>query len=448
MSTPKRLAALLLAALFPLSLSGCFFKSVDELYALPKHSEQYYELQKQIDQILVEGASYAAPTSGQNQQSVQLVDLDGDQEDEAVVFIKTSGAKPLKGYIFDRVGDSFQNVAVIEGDGSSFASVEYVQIDGEPGQEIVLGRQISDQVLQSMSVYTLRDKRIVELMSANYTEYTTVDLDASGNTDLFVLRFDTDERTGVAEYYRYINGQMEREPEALLSSGVEVIKRIITGNVDSGVPAVFVAGMYGENNIITDIFALRGGSFMNITTEGASGTSAQTIRNYYVYATDIDSDGVIELPQPKQLPNYITENSSDEVFWIIDWYKLSIDGKKTWQMTTYHNYSGGWYITLPDAWNGQITISRSSEQSGVKGYVFSKWNGPNETPEPIFTLYAFSGDDRNSVAAEDGRFVLGEKGDMTYAASLGTCALARELTQEDLIQMFNFIRVDWNSGEM
>lgn len=54
------LAALGMAML----LSGCFFQSMDELYALPKQSEEYYALQSEIDRLLTNGAAYAAPTSG------------------------------------------------------------------------------------------------------------------------------------------------------------------------------------------------------------------------------------------------------------------------------------------------------------------------------------------------------------------------------------------------
>ena len=443
----KQIVVVFLAAAVAALLSGCFFKSVDELYALPQQSEEYYELQSEIDRLLDNGAAYAAPTSGSNQQSVQLADLDGDGEDEAIVFLKSSGERPLKTYIFDPVDGRFENVAVVEGDGNSFASVEYVQIDGNPGVEMVVGRQVSDQVLQSMSVYAMREGRMVELMTANYTQYTTVDLDGNGNTDLFLLRFNSDERTGVAEYYRCTDGQIERDPEALMSTAVDGVKRILVGNVDTGVPAVFVSSMYDENSIVTDIFALRDGVFTNITAEGASGTSAQTVRNYYVYATDIDSDGIVELPQPRQLPTY-GESAPEDVYWIIDWYRLSIDGKRTREMTTYHNYSGGWFLTLPEEWNGNITIYRSAEVSGVRGYVIAQWNGYTEEPEPVVTIYAFSGDDRNNIAFQDGRFILREKGDVTYAAALGSGQWARALSQEDVSNMFSFIQVDWNFGEV
>ena len=100
----NRIRSILLAAMAlfcVLTLSGCIAKTVDELYALPRHSDEYYELQKAIDGVMTEGVQYAAPVSGRNQQSVQLADLDGDGEDEAVVFLRTTGENPLSACIFD-----------------------------------------------------------------------------------------------------------------------------------------------------------------------------------------------------------------------------------------------------------------------------------------------------------------------------------------------------------
>ena len=93
----KRMLLAVLAAAMSLVLSGCFVKTVDELYTLPKHSDEYNRLEQAIDQVMSsQNASYAAPVSGMNQQSVQLADLDGDGTEEAVAFLKTTGDKPLK----------------------------------------------------------------------------------------------------------------------------------------------------------------------------------------------------------------------------------------------------------------------------------------------------------------------------------------------------------------
>ena len=94
MSPWKRWAAPVGGLLLSVLLSGCFVQPTDSLYALPRQSDAYYDLQNAIDAALPADAAYSGPLSGPNQQAVQLADLDGDGEDEALVFAKTSGEKP------------------------------------------------------------------------------------------------------------------------------------------------------------------------------------------------------------------------------------------------------------------------------------------------------------------------------------------------------------------
>ena len=431
---------LLLGMLF----TGCSVRSAEELYALPRQSDVYYDLQYAIEQVMEPSSSYSGPLSGSNQQAVQLADLDGDGEDEAIVFIKTNGTKPLKAYVFDRTGETYDNIGVIEGDGSSFDAVEYAQLDGEPGLEIVVGRQLSDQIVQSLSAYTCRDGCLVELMSANYSEFTVTDLDDDDHKDIFVLRMDSEARNGVAELYRCRDGVMAREQEAGLSAGARQIKRILSGYVAQGVPAVFVASSFEADTIITDIFAFSGNRFQNLTLMGENGLNAQTVRNYHVFATDIDDDGIIELPMPVALPS---AQAGEETYWAIDWYSLTSDGGRNIKLSTYHNYAASWYLVLPQTWRDGLSVTRGNPVAGVNGHIFSKWNGYDQTPETIMTIYAFTGDDRVEMARSDGRFLVAEKGDTVYAASLGTCDWAKALTEEDVISMFHFIYLNWNSGE-
>jgi len=255
---------------------------------------------------------------------------------------------------------------------------------------------------------------------------------------------DTEGRAGAAELYRYRNGIMERDQEASLSVGAKQVKRIISGYVAHGIPAVFVASAYGEDTIITDIFACSGNTFRNVTTSDESGHSAQTVRNYNVYATDIDEDGVIELPMPVALPS---AKAGEETFWIIEWYNLAPESGRMLKRTTFHNYSASWYVTLPDFWCDQLTISREKDQYGCVQYTFSKWNGYDREPDEIFTIYTCTGEDRLEQANANGRFLLTEKGETAYAASLGSCAWAKSLSIEELRTMFHFIYMDWNTGE-
>lgn len=428
-----------------LLLSGCYSHMSEGLYALPKQSDAYYDLQNAIDDVMGSGMAFTGPLSGANQQSVQFVNLDGDTEDEAVIFVKTVGELPLKAYVFDRDGDSYRNIAVMEGEGSDFDAVEYVQLDGFPGMEILLGRRLSDRILQSLTAYTCTDGQMVELMTCKYSEFKTVDLDLDDRKDVFVLRSEVEERAGVAELYFWRDGQVERSKEASASVGAKQIKRIVAGSLEGQIPAVFVASVYEEDTIITDIFALKDSELRNITTGGELGVSAQTVRNYNVYANDIDNDGVIELPRPQALPSY---KAGEETQWSIDWYSMDLDGHTKIKMTSYHNYSGGWYLELPQNWHDQITVSRTTDSAGVVGYTVSRWINYASEPEPIFTVYAFTGDRRLEQASGDGRFLLAEKGETAYAASMGECDWAKSLTEEELRTMFRFVYMEWNTGEI
>ena len=113
----KRAGKLLVIGLFSLLLSGCMFTTPEtSLYRLPKLAGEYESLESQIDALLTNGAEYAAPTSGSNLQSVQMIDLDGDGSEEAVAFFRrASDKKPMKIYIFKADGDSYERYAVIEG---------------------------------------------------------------------------------------------------------------------------------------------------------------------------------------------------------------------------------------------------------------------------------------------------------------------------------------------
>ena len=85
----KKRFVFLAAALAAMLLTGCALRTVEEMYALPKRSEEFRELQAAIDTAMY-GMTYSSPQSGENQQTVQTADLNGDGEvnlvDAALLF--------------------------------------------------------------------------------------------------------------------------------------------------------------------------------------------------------------------------------------------------------------------------------------------------------------------------------------------------------------------------
>ena len=165
-----------------LLLTGCTMRTVDEMYRLPRRSESDDNLQSTIDEAMA-GLNYAAPIAGENQQTVQMADLNGDGKTEYIVFARDNANKAIRILIFDQAKENFRLFAMIESHGSAFEQVEYVDIDGKPGLEMVVGRQVSDQILRSLSIYTFSDGTPEQMMTASYLKFLTCDLDENGKTD-------------------------------------------------------------------------------------------------------------------------------------------------------------------------------------------------------------------------------------------------------------------------
>ena len=159
-----------LAAGLVLLLSGCSMQSVDEMYRLPKRSEEYTNLQSVITGVM-SGLEYSAPIAGENRQTVQTADLDGDGNSEHIIFAKGEAEKPLQIFILSNFGGKFSLLDTIVCNGTAFEQVEYVELNGLPGYEIVVGRQVSNQVLRSFSAQLMTSR--LELSCSKSVSPTT-----------------------------------------------------------------------------------------------------------------------------------------------------------------------------------------------------------------------------------------------------------------------------------
>ncbi len=431
----------LLPVLAALLLAGCNIRTVEDMYQLPKRSEEFTNLQSVMDSAMT-GLDYSAPISGEHQQTVQMSDLNGDGNVEYILFAKGTTDKPLQIFIFSGDGESYALVDTIECSGTAFEQVEYVRLNDRPGYELVVGRQVSDDVLRSVSVYTMVNGQMEQLMTANYSKFLCSDMDSDGHSDLLILRpDDSDSGNGVAELYSADGGSISRSAQVSMSAPADKIKRIILGKLHGGRTAAFVASHVEPSAIITDVYAVVDGVFTNVSFSNESGTSVQTLRNYYVYADDIDNDGILELPSLITMRLPLDEKSTENQY-IIRWYSMTADGGEVNKMYTYHNFVGGWYLELDNGLAERIAVSQKGNS-----YEFGIWDSGYKTFDKLMTIYVLTGQKREEQAHEDNRFVVYRSESTVYAANLEVASAAYDITKDSVIKAFHLILQDWKTGE-
>ena len=438
----KRIISAAAAAILSISLCGCVM-TVDQMYVPPRRSESYKNLQTLMDEYRRD-LDYCAPITGENQQSVQMADLTGDGVKEVLVFLKGSDQHPLKVLIFRLAGEKYETMSIIETSGSAFDQVDYIQLDGEPGLELVVGCQVSEQVLRNVSVYRFSSGQPEQLMTVNYQKYLTLDMNRDGLGDLFVLRPGrTEGDCGIVELYSMPGGTLARSAEVTLSQSVGQLKRIMTGSLHDGENAVFVASIVDAGTIVTDVYALVGGALTNVSMSNESGTSVKTVRNYYVYAEDIDGDGVLELPSLISMHAPTLERSGEREH-LIRWYALAADGSEHDKRFTYHNYLQGWYMELDQKFVDRFCVV--PEDTGR--FAFCLWDRSFTQLRKLWTVFVLTGEDRSSIAAEGGRFQLLKTDSVVYACLLEEDGRKLGFTEEYLTNSFFLIQSDWKTGEM
>lgn len=438
----KRILCLIACLVTALLFTGCSARTIEEMYALPKRSEEYDYLQTAIDSAMY-GLTFSAPRSGENQQTVQMADLDGDGVEEYLVFAKGATEKPLQILILRKEENGRCRIMeIIDSNGTAFEQVEYVDFDDKPGLELVIGRQVSDQVLRSVSVYTFTNGNAELLLMNGYAKFLTCDLDEDGLRELMVMRpGEAETERGMAVLYSFRDGQISRSVETGLSENTSNIRRILLGKLQDGKPAVFVSSAVDESAIVTDVFAMKDGRFTNVSFSGEMDTSVRTLRNFYIYADDIDDDGILELPALITMKS-ISQWKDEEQKYLLRWFSMDTNGLEMDKMFTFHNYVGGWYLELDSAWASRVTVD-----PGENTYSFYIWDESYELAMPLFTIYVFTGATRDEDALSDGRFVLHRAEGIAYAADLQYYATVYDITEEYLIKSFRLIQQEWRTGE-
>ena len=140
--------------------------------------------------------------------------------------------------------------------------------------------------------------------------------------------------------------------------------------------------------------------------------------NTSISIQDINGDGYPEVPRPTALPTPDAVSSLD--FWQVQWVQYDLQGNSTVVSTTYYNGEDGWYLEMPERWQGKVALSRlDNTSSGERGVLFYPYAGEQSeggAAKPFLSIYKLTGPNRMARANAQGRFILLEEDDVIYAA--------------------------------
>ena len=428
------LAGLALAAV----LSGCtvFDSSVEQLFTLPRMAPEYTGLSQQLDSLISQGYEYASPSGGRNIQSVQMVDLEDDGRQEALVFLRRSAdEKPLKIMVYRLDGDdSYSLLCTIESSGTAVDSVYYQDLNGDGRRELIVGWRISADV-QTLAAYSIEPEPVA-LMSCGYSRFSIQDLNGDGAPSLLVIRADG-ELGPVAEFYGWQEEQMGVSYRCRLSSSMTALNRgsVVTGMADRDTPAVFITGVDTTSMAVTDILIYRPeAGLVNVALDKTSGVSAAVYPYRQLAPQDIDGDGVTEIPCP------LGDSAAEQTDGLVSWMSWQSDGRFQQTAKTYHSLSSGWYFTIPVSWwSWEVDAVTGGIQN--ESQMTLRING-----DSVLTIYTITGENRDNRSRMGSRIVLRRQATTVYAGEVYEIAPYYGMDEELLRRSFSLILGTWNNS--
>ena len=436
-SVKKYIVLAALAAVLTCLLAGCGFSdaSVEELFQLPRMAEEYTGLTQELEALIAQGYEYASPTGGRNIQSVQMVDRDGDGQQEALAFFRmSSDEKPLKIFVFRLEDENYQLYCTIESSGTAVDSVYYQDLDGDGRRELIVGWRISAEV-QTVAVYTVA-REPVALMSSGYTRFTMQDLNSDGLPSLLVLRTDADSQP-VAEFYGWQDQQMGVAYRCVLSSTMASINRgsLVSGRLDADTPALYITGVDEKGMAATDILVFR--QELGLVNLALSGSSTGVSNAVYPYRQllpqDINNDGIIEIPSPDA--SWAAEQTDGSAGWL----RCDSEGKLITVARTYHSLSSGWYLTIPESWWDWSVETATTSITNENQFSLSI-NG-----DPVLSLYTITGENRENRGRMGKRVLLRRQTATIYAGELQDSASYYGMDEDLLRRSFSLIVGSWTN---
>lgn len=373
-----------------LTLGGCGIKAPGEAsMEKPKLSAVQQEIYNTLKDIAGKDYKLAAALEGDNKGGIKLVDMDGDGQEEAVIFYTRGNMDTAVNIlVLDAVDGKWESIGEIKSSAYQVNKVDYEDMTGDGAPDIVVGWQLSDGIQKGIGIYSFQSGQVREIFTNLCTAEVAADFDGDRQGELLLTKHDSENYTGQAELYKYKEGKMVLLHTTPMDGGINSIESIQLGMASADQQGVFIDMGVGAHSATTALLIVKEDKIQNVFYNEIGELNQKTFKPYPFNCLDIDGDGILEIPIQTPAPGY--ENASMvETQWITNWYKW--DGKDdiTLSSQNFYNYVDGYFLNIPQHWKDLVTVKRITEEQGEEKVVYSFYEKSSGQEYHLFEIAAY-----------------------------------------------------------
>ncbi|MBQ3431575.1 MAG: hypothetical protein IJG23_02205 [Clostridia bacterium] len=353
-------------------------QSPESLMNPPEAAGDYKDIQNVIEKTIDGGIILKAPNEGAYTTAITFMDLNGDNENDALAFyrVKNDDTSSIYMSVLLKNGSKWQASEPLKGQGNDILEFSYGDLNYDAIPEIVVGWQMFDSKdNNTLSVYTVKDAdnktSIKKCDSKIYTKMYVADVCDEGREEILLIKntFNDETISANATVYGLEDNTLKPIGSAPLLSSVGEYESFQMQQIDK-TNVFFLDGLVNKTNMVTEILYWNKEVMALINpTQGDSAEDLITYREGTVPSTDMNADGIIEIP-------FSLYSESDEYINITEWKQFDF---KKYTTVAEGICANELIFRFPEKWEGNIGVKQN-------GNVWSFYDIGGEEQEELFEL--------------------------------------------------------------
>ncbi len=415
--------------------------SPEDVLAPPSPIGESRKLQQAFEKSVGSSKEYKLqyPEEGDYRSAYVLYDVDDDGDDEAMVFYKkTSDESTVRVNLLDVIDGEWVSVLDETGYGNTIDAVTFADLNNDHYSEVIFSWSLSGTSgSRTMTVHSLEftdnSAEIVTLSNMPYLAMNVYDMDNDGSQEILVLWSETTKKV-----QRNYAALMKLNSKGLRQYGDEVILDG-TASVYDGVylqegktPMVFVDALKNDNTMFTEVLWWDG---VNQTlrapfTNNSTHTNLATARPSGIPVTDIDDDGILEIPvtfgsNTEGTLASKTNEDTEEVLNLIGWYATGTAEPGVLKAKSYSlvDTENRYRLNIDSPYRYSFLFYRNNKTGVITAYTATD----EGRGEPLFSLvYSAKGKTRDDYS------FIAQQGDRTVSGTLTSAGTESGVTNETI----------------
>lgn len=429
------------------------FKSPESTLVPPNQVGQNAEIEKAFTDSLKKrnggsGTSYILqyPTLGKYRTAYIKYDIDGDGQDEVLVFYSLNSAETtVRINLISRINGKWVSILDESGYGGKIDSVDFVDLNNDGRSELVFTWSLYDSdASKVLTVHTLQKEQkngeayveLVTRMDQPFSFMSIKDMDGDGKEDIIVVYPDKSAKVPKS----YLNIYKMKEDYSIKPGSLPVpLDGTVSGYTDiryeknGDTLIALLDAVKGEDSMITEIFWWDKDKKQLVAPfiDTASLKNMATYRPALVPTLDVNSDGKYEIPIMDTDDTKYT--GSESRIGLTTWCSVSetAPGQLIPSQYAFINTAEKYSFKIEPGYKNRLAVYRQNDTGVVT--VYSSPDGETKD-KPLFSIvtkkkHQMTKDDTHTFIRENGEFVV--FGTLTSAGE--SAGFTNEQIERDLL---------------